>query len=166
METTTEEVEMLAGQCNQLWATTRGPTCWPWYPFCNLPSKQIDQRNTPITMFARNALRTVKKNNQCRTFVSKTAARLAGPEKQLPGQPQNAMKKWWAYNTHTNRQITRTLSPFQIDHVGPLFKGMAKNLPKKVTENWLDILPGALVMYGVVTWGNSAFNEDQRSHWS
>ena len=117
-------------------------------------------------MFARNALRTVKKNNQCRTFVSKTAARLAGPEKQLPGQPQNAMKKWWAYNTHTNRQITRTLSPFQIDHVGPLFKGMAKNLPKKVTENWLDILPGALVMYGVVTWGNSAFNEDQRSHWS
>ena len=59
----------------------------------SLLSTRIAKRNTPITMFARNALRTVKKNNQCRTFVSKTAARLAGPEKQLPGQPQNAMKK-------------------------------------------------------------------------
>ena len=32
------------------------------------------------------------------------------PREQLPGQPQNAIEKWWAYNTHTNRQITRTLS--------------------------------------------------------
>ena len=116
-------------------------------------------------MFARKTLQTINKP-QCRTFVSKTTARLAGPEKQLPGQPQNAMKKWWAYKTHTNRQIVRTLSPFQIDHVKPLFKTILKNAPKKVSENWLDVLPGALVLYGVMTWGNSAFNEDQRSHWS
>ena len=85
-------------------------------------------------MFARKALQTIKKP-QCRTFVSKTTARLAGPEKQLPGQPQNAMKKWWAYQSHTNRQITRTLSPFQIDHVGPLFKTILKNTYKTDSGN-------------------------------
>ena len=54
-------------------------------------------------MFARKALQTIKKP-QCRTFVSKTTARLAGPEKQLPGQPQNAMK------THQNMNEPTTMN--------------------------------------------------------
>ena len=101
-----------------------------------------------------------------RTFVTKTATRAAGPEKQLPGMPQAALKKWWGYHAKTNKEITRSLSPFQQDHLGPLFKQIGKNAPHKITDNFLDVLPGAVLLFGVISWGSSAFEEDQRSHWS
>jgi hypothetical protein len=117
------------------------------------------------TMLRHTAQRTVGIAGR-RTFVTKTTIRAAGPEKQLPGMPQAALKKWWGYHAKTNNEITRSLSPFQQNHLGPLFKQIQHNAPHKITDNFLDVLPGAILLFGIMNWGESAFNEDQRSHWS
>jgi hypothetical protein len=101
-----------------------------------------------------------------RTLVTATRARMAGPEKQLPGMPQNALKKWWGYHAKTNNQVVRSLSPFGQDHLGPLFQQIAKNAPHKITDNFFDVLPGALLLFGVVSWGKATFDEENRGHWS
>ena len=56
-------------------------------------------------MFRHTVQRSVGMGGR-RTFVTKTAVRAAGPEKQLPGMPQAALKKWWGYHAKTNKEIT------------------------------------------------------------
>eukprot|EP00949_MAST-11_sp_MAST-11-sp1_P001957 g1957.t1 len=100
-----------------------------------------------------------------RSFVSRSAPRMAGPEKQLPGMPQNAMRKWWHYHEHTNHQVVHSLSPFRQDHLTSLFKKMPGNLVHKVTDNFFDSVPAFVLLFGLIYWADGKFEEWDRETW-
>ena len=83
---------------------------------------------------------------------------------QLPGQPQNAMKKWWDYHAHTNNQVTYSLSPFRQDHIGPFFKKLPGSMVKKVTENAFDAVL-LLSVPAIMMWADSVYEDDYRRTW-
>ncbi len=79
------------------------------------------------------------------------------------GYAPHLMKLWKSY-VFTSGQTTRTISPFEVDVVGSLFRNFGYKVKHKVTDNFWDVAPGVLAGVGVVLGAKSARASYLHSH--
>ncbi len=73
------------------------------------------------------------------------------------------MKVWKNY-TFVTGATTRTLSPFEVNVVGSLFKNFGEKVKHKFTDNFWDVAPGVLTGVGIVTGTIAARKSYLHSH--
>jgi hypothetical protein len=64
------------------------------------------------------------------------------------------LQRWWKYSTPTKGMVTRTLSPYELKIVEPLFENPMSSLKHRL-EDFLPVVPGLVLLVGTV-WGSEA----------
>eukprot|EP00567_Pseudictyota_dubia_P007939 CAMPEP_0197454288 /NCGR_PEP_ID=MMETSP1175-20131217/37500_1 /TAXON_ID=1003142 /ORGANISM="Triceratium dubium, Strain CCMP147" /LENGTH=92 /DNA_ID=CAMNT_0042987839 /DNA_START=33 /DNA_END=308 /DNA_ORIENTATION=+ len=82
-----------------------------------------------------------------------------GGSSAVKGYMPHLMKVWKSYN-YTVGMTTRTISPFNVDVVGSLFRNAGGKLKHKVVDNAADVLPG--ILFGIGTY--TVTNQVRKSH--
>jgi len=77
------------------------------------------------------------------------------------GAVQGHVAKLWAKYTRVDHAVTRTVSPNNHDLFTPWVKSWPEKMKHKITDNALDFLPGALIIFGIVSWSNSTYHHEQ-----
>lgn len=64
------------------------------------------------------------------------------------------LKNWWKYHKHTEGMVTRTLSPYELKVVEPLFADLGHTVKHRVMD-FLPVVPGIVAFVGTY-WGSCA----------
>lgn len=80
------------------------------------------------------------------------------------GGPSANLVKWWAKRAFEEGTVRRHLSPNEIYPLKSLIESMPSKAIRKVRENGAVLIPAALLLFGTISWGNYANDQDHRSH--
>ena len=83
-----------------------------------------------------------------------------GPVKNVsPG-----LTMWWKKYQNQSGMVTRSVSPYRQDLLTGWVKKWPENIKHKITDNFWDVGPAALLFFGTISWGNSTYASEMKKH--
>ena len=74
------------------------------------------------------------------------------------------LAKWWKSYVFTYGLRTQVQSPYRMDHLTPFIRHLPVSAKKKITENFVDVVPSFTFLVAVMWWADPAFEEEQKKH--
>ncbi len=83
---------------------------------------------------------------------------------QAPSGYMPHLQKLWKSYVFQSGVVTRSVSPFEVNVLGSLFKDIGHKVKHRITDNFLDVAPGLAAGVGVVVFAKSARASYLHSH--